>query len=597
VDLRRAETAGVLTSVDIALKAAHLKRQLMARREATSLGERRRRAALLDALKSLRKESRGAGATASSQLRVARAYRALGKSAPATEYFRAALARLRTSGDAVRALAVAKELSDLSGDSQMFKDLADHLTRARPFSKKGQPPTSSRIAVPLPSRVTRPVNLLVREGPPVVDADAMLKVHDASDIAESDEITAPPDSLVPDDVLDELAEAGEIVVVPANPLVPADVLAELQRRGEIEIREVEPRDASEEPPQEVGEADLLSEDAAERAASINEALSDVATPMVAPGDRVDTGELEGDASPATARPEEPGAQRSRESGGRIDTEEVIDNLARVPLFSDLPRPAFVELARKVTVVPYEPGQSVFQEGEPARSFFLVADGTFEAVRELRGIPTVLKQVGVGEVLGLFGVVAEQKRAATVRAVTEALAIEIPSKALDGVLERHPIARLALNRFYRERLLHNFLASSPLFADLNSAARDDLSRRFEEKRLAPKDVLVSPGEVFNGLFLVMSGCLRIHRRLGTDEEVAQIRRGHFFGVVSALSGIPVRVQVTATEGVTLVYLPQKSFNEFVREHPTLRALPARLAEEGLLVEKDVFVGKTGIPGLS
>src|SRR5438445_9391111 len=117
----------------------------MARREAPSLGERRRRSALLDALRTLRKESRGAGATASALLRVARAYRALGKTKPATDYFRAALARLRTSGDAVRALAVAKELSDLSGDSQMFKDLAEHLSRARPYSPKAKRGAGGRV--------------------------------------------------------------------------------------------------------------------------------------------------------------------------------------------------------------------------------------------------------------------------------------------------------------------------------------------------------------------------------------------------------------------------------------------------------------------
>jgi CRP-like cAMP-binding protein len=440
--------------------------------------------------------------------------------------------------------------------------------------------------------VARAIDPVVREGPPVIDADAMLKIHDAADVAEADELPASLQSLVPEDVLDELAEGGEIVVVPATPLVPADILAELQRRGEIEIIEApEPEeDAEGGPAAEVDSGDLVEERAADAAAdSMEQALVDIASPVVASGDRVDTGDVPGRFA----------LEPLVSAGGSesIDTEDVIDNLARVPLFSDLPRPAFVELAREVEVRAFEAGQICFQEGEPARSFFIVADGTFEALREVRGAPTILKQVGVGDVIGLFGVVSEQKRAATVRAITDALAIEIPSQALDAVLAHHPVARVALNRFYRERLLHTFLASSPLFADLDGAARDDLAKRFLERRLAPKDILVSPGEVFNGLFLVMSGSLRIHRRLGTDEEVTQIRRGHFFGVVSALSGIPVRVQVTATEEGTICYLPQKAFNDFVREHPTLRALPSRLAEEGMLVEKDVFVGKTGIPGLS
>lgn len=549
----------------------------MSRREARSLIERRCRAALLNALRVLRTEARQKRATAATQLRVARAYRALGRTAEASGFFRSALAGLRTTGDAVRALAVAKELSDLSGNARRYLgDLARKVGGAGATTAPRRP--RPRAAQPLPpnaGRVARPLEPRVRDEP-VVSADLMVKVHDASEVATPIDDGAGPPSLVPPDVLEELAQRGELVVV-QNTLIPPDVLAELQTRGEIDILDAPAPGMAE--PEMVDTDDVVLESAGDEEPLSAEAAGaeveeDPAEPVLA--------------AHARAEGEEP-----------IDTEEVIDNLARVPLFSDLPRAAFVELARSVSVVPFETGQVVFQEGEAAPSFYLVADGSFEAQREVRGAPTVLKQAGVGEVFGLFGVFADGRRAATVRAMTDSLAIEIPRAALDRVLAHHPAAKEAVARFYRERLLNLFLASSPLFADLDEAARADLARRFRERKLGPSDVLVAPGEVFNGLFLVLNGVLRIHRRSGpgSEEDVAQIKRGQFFGVVSALSGIPMRVQVTAVDPGSVCYLPPKAFNDFVKDHPSLRTLPAKLAEEGMLVEKDIFVGKTGIPGLS
>jgi CRP-like cAMP-binding protein len=94
-------------------------------------------------------------------------------------------------------------------------------------------------------------------------------------------------------------------------------------------------------------------------------------------------------------------------------------------------------------------------------------------------------------------------------------------------------------------------------------------------------------------------VNITRRVvgGREQELAALERGHFFGVVSALSGNPCRCSITALEESTLTYLPQRAFNDFVKGHPSLRELPRRLAAEGMVVDKDVFVGATGVPGLS
>ena len=83
----------------------------------------------------------------------------------------------------------------------------------------------------------------------------------------------------------------------------------------------------------------------------------------------------------------------------------------------------------------------------------------------------------------------------------------------------------------------------------------------------------------------------------SQTLAVLGRGRFFGVVCALSGTPCMCSIAALEKTTITFLPQKAFNDFIKDYPILRQLPLRLAQEGMLVDRGIFVGDVGIPGLT
>ena len=477
----------------------------------------RRRRAVARALLVLRRALRERAETAGERIKVARAYRVLGDSGRAAGWYRSAVDELSAKGDAVRALALAKEMAEVAPQEQRaFAALADRFARA-----------PARVAVPLVG-VAQPLE--PAESPQrVLDASELLRVYEAETLGAS-------------------ADSIQDSVLPS--LVPPDVLEELHTRGEIDLFDpdgnliVRP----EEEPIEISEDDIEIIEDDER---------------------------------------------------EVDPEEVIERLEQVPLFSELDREAFLELSRAVKLRTVGDRCFVFKEGEEANSFFLVAEGTLEVVRRLRKREVLLRRFGAGEPFGLFGLFAGKKRAGNARAEGNCSVLEIPAGALANVIRTHPKARVALSRFFKARLLENFLASSPIFEDLDVITRGLLIGQFRQKKLSAGQPVVSPGEVFNGLFLVVAGRLVIKKRMvGAREEVlAQLERGQFFGIVSALSGTPCRCSIVAVEETTLTFLPQRSFNDFVKDFPSLRELPRRLASEGMLVDKDVFVGDSGIPGLS
>ncbi len=288
-----------------------------------------------------------------------------------------------------------------------------------------------------------------------------------------------------------------------------------------------------------------------------------------------------------------------------DARAHAKRLQSVPLLGSLSKAAFTDLAGAVHRRDLEGGEILFYEGQPARSFFIVAEGELEVVRQRgrrRGPAGALTRAGPSEVLGVFGLFSGRRRAATVRAVGPATVLEVPGTALARLVQRHASARKAVRGFYQQRLLSIFLASAPIFGELPPSERERIAQRFDARDLQPKAMLLAPGEVTNALYLVMNGqvVLRRHRAGGEDrrgEELLRLGRGQFFGVVSALVGNPSAVSASAAQASSLAVLGQRSFAHLLREHPQLEGLPAPLRADGLLVSREIFVGDTGVPGLA
>lgn len=408
-----------------------------------------------------------------------------------------------------------------------------------------------------------------------IEADELLE-----DSAEH-VLPSPAASLVPVDALHELHARGEIELIDApepsaavadeNPptvpaevvgpiataLVPSDVLEELHARGEIDLFDADGNLV--EPPQQIADE-----------------LLEVIDEEVAPSGAEAVGQAPSGEASAT----------------------ILEALARTPVFAELQEAERVGLHAGASRRSVADRSFVFREGEAAGSWFLLLDGALEVLRHTQQGEVVLQQLRAGEIFGMFGLLAGRKRAASVRAIGQAELVAFDPEPLEKLRESSPAARRAVDKFFTERLLENFLGASPLFADLSAVARGLLISQFRERRVKPNERVVSPGEVFNGLFLVLDGRLVISKRQSAarEEELALLDRGEFFGVVSALSGTPCQVTVLAEKETTVAMLPQKAFNDFIKDYPLLRQLPARLAEQGMLVDRDVFVGRLGIPGL-
>jgi CRP-like cAMP-binding protein len=254
-------------------------------------------------------------------------------------------------------------------------------------------------------------------------------------------------------------------------------------------------------------------------------------------------------------------------------------LPEVPLFSGLPRGAFLALAAGFARLEAAAGATVMQEGDRGRSLYVVVAGRLRVEKRRPAGSAVIARLGEGDFFGEMALLSGEPRMASVVAEDDAELLEIGADALAAICREHPEVAASLSRFYRQRLLANAMATSPVFAPFGADDRATLVRRFQPREVKPGQLLVREGERSEGLFVALSGRFEVVRSGGgTAVKVATLREGDLFGEMSCLRRQPATASVVATRRGIVLRLPREEFTEVASSHPQVLELVAGLAEE-------------------
>ncbi len=134
--------------------------------------------------------------------------------------------------------------------------------------------------------------------------------------------------------------------------------------------------------------------------------------------------------------------------------DVVELLARVPVFSTLEREDLERIAELAVPRAFEPGQVVFREGDASDTCYIVRSGRARAVREHAGGRTItLATFGPGDIFGELALFEDERRSATVEAIEPTSVVAVLGPDMRRLMVEHPgiSARLviALGRRLRE----------------------------------------------------------------------------------------------------------------------------------------------------
>lgn len=265
-----------------------------------------------------------------------------------------------------------------------------------------------------------------------------------------------------------------------------------------------------------------------------------------------------------------------DEAGRVYPEK----LPPIPLFSELPADAFARVLSALKLKRTRPGEVIVAEGEPGHSFYVLARGTVVVSKHLaQGGESRLATLHEGAIFGEMALVSASPRTATVTAESDCDLLEFDREALGAASQEVAVVATALDKFTRERLLNNLLATAPLFRPLDRRQRFDLIRRFTAHDVASGVTILDEGSPGRGLFMLLSGEVDVSKRDG-DAKVflATLGPGDVFGEISLIHDEPASATVTAAKQSTVLFLAKEIFHRLEEAVPEIGDYVRNLGEE-------------------
>jgi CRP/FNR family transcriptional regulator, cyclic AMP receptor protein len=119
------------------------------------------------------------------------------------------------------------------------------------------------------------------------------------------------------------------------------------------------------------------------------------------------------------------------------SEEVVELLGNVPVFSTLVHDDLERIAQFAVPREFEPGEVVFREGDASDTCYVVRDGRARALRTHRdGRTLTLATFGPGDIFGELALFEDEKRSATVEAIERTTAVAVLGPDMRRLMAEH-----------------------------------------------------------------------------------------------------------------------------------------------------------------
>lgn len=282
-------------------------------------------------------------------------------------------------------------------------------------------------------------------------------------------------------------------------------------------------------------------------------------------------------APADEQPE-PASIEEQEADLPVELEEPgmpQQGPVHTPLFSDLEPQELSRIFDMLKSSTVQQDEHICKEGDTGDSIFVVAQGMVRVTRRAQdGQEIRLADLGSGDFFGEFGYFANSIRQATVTAAEQTTLLEVSREDMDRLVQEFPRVKEVMLKFYKERVLDNLLALSPLFREIGQTERMKLIQKFEHREMDPGEVIVKEGDPGESMYLIKSGRVEVTTINPIDKSrmlLATLESGEFFGEVSLIKSKPRTASVTALTPVELMEIRRDQFDEIADEHPEMKKI--------------------------
>jgi CRP-like cAMP-binding protein len=267
---------------------------------------------------------------------------------------------------------------------------------------------------------------------------------------------------------------------------------------------------------------------------------------------------------------------------RID----VTSVAPIPLFSDLPRAAFLALTERMALRVASRDEVLIREGEIGTSMFVIIQGHVKVQRrDTSGdAPRIveLAELADGAFFGEGALLSDAPRIASVVCTEETMLFEISRELVAQMTADHPSVGDVMRRFHKNRLITNLLKTSVIFAPFSIEQKKSLIERFKSRQVEEGTYLITREKPGDGLYVLLTGRCDVidEDAAGRAIVVAELKDGDVFGEMSMLWNKDTCASVRAATTCVVLRLPRHAFAEVIMTHPQILESLATLSDRRL-----------------
>lgn len=258
----------------------------------------------------------------------------------------------------------------------------------------------------------------------------------------------------------------------------------------------------------------------------------------------------------------------------------VDKVPPIPLFSDLPRDAFMALTERMDLRVASTNEALITEGEGGDSMFIIIQGKVKVSRRTEdGGELVLADLSDGAFFGEMALLSDAPRTASVICTEETMLFSISRELVADMTAQYPTVGEVMRRFHKNRLITNLLKTSPIFTPFSTSDKKTLIEKFKSRDVDTGAFLITREKPGDGLYVVLSGRCEVIDQDGDGHDivVAELKEGDVFGEMSMLWNKQTCASVRAMMKCTVMRLPRSDFNEVIMTHPQILEALAAMSE--------------------
>jgi CRP-like cAMP-binding protein len=131
--------------------------------------------------------------------------------------------------------------------------------------------------------------------------------------------------------------------------------------------------------------------------------------------------------------------------------EEVDLLRRVPLFAKLEPSKLKLLAFTSERLTFQPGQSLFRQGDMGDAAYVIMDGQADVIVETPQGPLTVASLKRNDFVGEIAILCDVPRTATVTAMTELVTLRIAKELFFRLVTEFPQMAVEIMRVLAQRL--------------------------------------------------------------------------------------------------------------------------------------------------